>query len=268
MNWFQAIVLGIVQGMTEFLPISSTAHLRIVPHLLGWEDPGAAFSAVIQLGTLVAVLVYFRSEIIQLVLGAWKSLVKRNLWLSDDSRLAWAIVVGSLPIVLLGLTFKGYIESEARSLALIGSSLIVLAVFLYISERISSKSREISSLSVKDVFLIGICQAFALIPGCSRSGSTIMGGLFLGLNRESAARFSFLLGLPAIGGSGLLELFSLLKEGLGQEGLLNIMIGIAVAFVSGYLSIELLLQFLKKYGTLPFVIYRVVLGILILSFWV
>ncbi len=267
MNWFQAFVLGIVQGMTEFLPISSTAHLRIVPYLLGWEDPGAAFSAVIQLGTLIAVLVYFRHEIVQLVVEAWKSLLQRNLWISDDSRLAWAIVVGSFPIVILGFTFKDYIESEARSLTLIGSSLIVLAIFLYISEKVSSKTRDISSLSVKNVFMIGICQSFALIPGCSRSGSTIMGGLFLGLTRESAARFSFLLGLPAIAGSGLLELFSLFEDGLGQEGILNIIIGIAMAFISGYLSIELLLQFLKKYGTLPFVIYRVILGTLILSFW-
>ena len=267
MTGFQALVLGIVQGLTEFLPISSTAHLRIIPYLIGWSDPGAAFSAVIQLGTLLAVLLYFREDVAKLFLGALHSLFKRNLYFSQDSYLAWAIVVGTFPIVILGIAFKDYIELEARSLAVIGSSLIVFAIFLYFSEKVSRQNRGISSLSIKGVLVIGICQAFALVPGCSRSGSTIMGGLFLGLDRESAARFSFLLGLPAIAGSGLFELHFLMGEGLGKTEPLEIVIGIIAAFVSGYLSIELLVQFIKKYGTLVFVIYRITLGSLILFLW-
>ncbi len=268
MNEFQALVLGIVQGLTEFLPISSTAHLRIVPHLIGWADPGAAFSAVIQLGTLFSVLLYFRKDVSQLLLAAAHSLRKRNLWISNESRLAWGIVVGTVPIVFLGLLFKDTIESEARGLGVIGSSLIVFAIFLYLSEKFSSQKRHISELSVKEILLIGICQAAALVPGCSRSGSTITGGLFLGLKREDAARFSFLLGLPAIAGSGLFELVSLIEDGLGETGTIDILIGITAAFVSGYLSIELLLQFIKKYGTFVFVVYRIVLGTLILFLWV
>ncbi|MBF0278602.1 MAG: undecaprenyl-diphosphate phosphatase [SAR324 cluster bacterium] len=267
MNGFQALVLGIVQGLTEFLPISSTAHLRIVPHLIGWDDPGAAFSAVIQLGTLVSVIVYFRGDVVKLSLAAIESLMKRNLWLSGESRLAWAIALGTFPIVLLGLLFKETIETEARGLMVIGISLIVFAVFLFISEKISLQKRVISELSVKDVLIIGICQAFALIPGCSRSGSTITGGLFLGLKREDAARFSFLLGLPAIAGSGLFELFSLFEDGLGQTGIIEILIGISAAFVSGYYSIELLLNFIKKHGTIIFVLYRIILGTTILFLW-
>ena len=268
MTWFQAAVLGIVQGLTEFLPISSTAHLRIFPHLLGWSDPGAAFSAVIQLGTLVAVLIYFRKEVIQLTVAGFQSLWNRNLMMSDDSKLAWGIVLGTLPITILGLSFKDFIETDARSLKIIGSSLIVLAIFLYMSEKMSKQNQEIKGLSIYKIQLIGLCQALALIPGCSRSGSTIMGGLFVGLNRENAARFSFLLGLPAIAGSGLLELADLIQHGLGESGAQNLIVGIMTAFVSGYLAIEILLQFLKKHGTLAFVIYRIALGAGILIFWV
>ncbi len=267
MTWFQAFVLGVVQGLTEFIPISSTAHLRVVPHWLGWGDPGAAFSAVIQLGTLISVLIYFRKDIVELATAAITSLIQRNLMGTTESRLAWSIAVGSLPIVILGLTFKDFIETEARSLTLIGSSLILFAVLLYLSERVSKQNREIKSLTMRDILLIGVCQAFALIPGCSRSGSTIMGGLFLGMTREGAARFSFLLGLPAILGSGLFELMSLIQDGLGQEGVTNIVIGIIAAFISGYISIEFLLQFLKRYGTLSFVIYRILLGGLVLWLW-
>ena len=267
MSGFQAFVLGIVQGLTEFLPISSTAHLRIVPHLLGWQDPGAAFSAVIQLGTLLAVMIYFRKDIVLLIREALRSIVKQNLKQSQESYLAWAIAAGTIPIVVMGILFKNFIEQEARSLQLIGSSLIVFAVLLYLSERFSRQNRKIYDLSVKQVIFIGICQAFALIPGCSRSGSTIMGGLFLGLDRENAARFSFLLGLPAIAGSGFLQLHILIDAGLSAVGFFNLSTGILAAFVSGYLSIELLLRFIKKYGTIIFVFYRVALGSLVLTIW-
>ena len=264
MDWFQAIILGIVQGLTDFLPISSTAHLRIMPHLFGWSDPGAAFSAVIQLGTLIAVLIYFRKEVGQLIIAALQSLQKRQLFFSEESKLAWSIGVGSLPIVILGLTFKHFIETEARGLAIIATSLIVLAVFLYLAEKFSSQQKTVSQLSFLQIQVIGLCQALALIPGCSRSGSTIMGGLWLGLKREDAARFSFLLGLPAIAGSGLFELLDLVKHGLGGSGVISLLLGITTAFISGYLSIG----FLKRYGMLIFVLYRVLLGGLIWIFWV
>lgn len=265
MNGLQGLILGIVQGLTEFLPISSTAHLRIVPHWVGWPDPGAAFSAVIQLGTLFAVLLYFWKDVVILFKAGLHGLWQRNLRISPESQLAWCIVLATLPIVVAGLAFRELIETEARDLRLIGSSLIVFALLLYIAEKRSPQNRLVSDLTLKDILVIGGCQAFALIPGCSRSGSTIMGGFFLGLNRESAARFSFLLGLPAIAGSGLWEFYSLIEHGLETTGMFNIGIGIVAAFISGYLSIEFLLRIIKKHGTTLFVIYRVVLGTLILS---
>ncbi|MBT4504632.1 MAG: undecaprenyl-diphosphate phosphatase [Gemmatimonadetes bacterium] len=264
MNWFEGLVLGVVQGLTEFLPISSTAHLRVVPHFLGWEDPGAAVSAVIQLGTLLAVFIYFAGDIGRLIAAAFEGLRQRNLNCSPDSRMAWSIVPGTVPIAVLGLGFKDFIETEARSLYLIAGALIVLALLLLLAERTGKRERSMRELGFWEIQLIGLCQALALIPGCSRSGSTIMGGLFVGLKREDAAHFSFLLGLPAIGASGLLELLDLLEGGLGSEGLVNIGIAIAAAGVSGYLSIGFLLRFLKRHGTYAFVVYRILLGVLIL----
>jgi undecaprenyl-diphosphatase len=264
MNWFPALVLGLVQGLTEFLPISSTAHLRVVPHFLGWGDPGAAFSAVIQLGTLLAVFVYFAADIKELVLAAFQGLRHRDFNHSPACRMAWSIVPGTLPIAILGLSFKGFIETEARSLALIASSLIALALLLMLSERMGRKEGDMRNLGFWQIQLIGLCQALALIPGCSRSGSTIMGGLFIGLKREEAARFSFLLGLPAIGASGLLELLDLLQGGLAGEGLFSLGLGILAAAFSGYLSIGLLLRFLQRHGTDSFSIYRILLGGVIL----
>ena len=217
MTWFEASILGLVQGLTEFLPISSTAHLRIVPELLGWEDPGAAFSAVIQLGTLLAVLLYFRKDVLELATAALRSLWNRNLMETSSSRLAWAIAVGNLPIIVLGLGFKDFIETDARSLWIIGGALILLGLGLYAAERFASGSRDASQLSFRQIQWIGLCQALALIPGCSRSGSTIMGGLLVGMERAEAARFSFLLGLPAILGSGLFQLKALAETGLGES---------------------------------------------------
>lgn len=265
MSPFQALVLGLVQGLTEFLPISSTAHLRIVPHFLGWGDPGIAFSAVIQLGTLAAVFVYFAKDIGRLTLAALVSLKERNLNHSADSRMAWAIVPGTVPIAVLGLSFKGFIETEARSLTIIALALIVLALLLMLAERRGRRQHAMEDLSFWQIQFIGLCQALALIPGCSRSGSTIMGGLFIGLKRDEAARFSFILGLPAIGASGLLEFLDLLEMGLGSEGLLNIGLGVAAAAVSGYLSIGFLLRFLARRGTDLFSIYRIALGLIILA---
>ena len=268
MDWIQSLVLGIVQGLTEFLPISSTAHLRIVPQWLGWADPGTEFSAVIQLGTLGAVMLYFWKDVEKLSLAALKSIWVRKPLGTPESQMAWSIAAGTIPVVVLGLGFKDFIKSEARELWVIGTALIVLAIFLYLAEKRSTQKKKIENLSFINIFWIGLTQALALIPGCSRSGSTIMGGLMVGLNREDAARFSFLLGLPAIFGSGLYELKELMEIGISSEGYVNLGVGIFAAFVSGYISIEFLLRFLRTHGTLVFVIYRIALGTGILLFWI
>ena len=260
----QAVLLGLVQGLTEFLPISSTAHLRIVPHVLGWSDPGAAFSAAIQLGTLLAVFIYFAADIRRLTRAAIDGLVHRDLHRSPDTLMAWAIVPATIPIVVFGLGFKDYIETELRNLSVISTALIVLALLLLLAESVSRRDRSLGQLTFWRIQIIGWCQALALVPGCSRSGSTIMGGLFVGLSRHEAARFSFLLGLPAIAGSGLFELMELIAADIGTDGLVNLGIGIGVAAVSGYVSIGFLLRFLERFGTHAFAFYRIALGIGIL----
>ena len=260
----QALVLGLVQGLTEFIPISSTAHLRVVPHFLGWPDPGTAFSAAIQLGTLAAVFVFFAADIRRLTAAAVEALRCRDLAHTPDARLAWSIVPGTIPIAVLGLSFRDFIEVQARSLFVISAALILVALLLLLSERLGSRCRGMADLSFLHIQFIGLCQALALIPGSSRSGATIMGGLFVGLRRGEAARFSFILGLPAIGASGLLKLAELLRSDLGDQGLLSLALGIAVAAVSGYLCIGFLLRFIERHGTYVFVIYRVALGSLIL----
>ncbi len=264
MTSFQAIILGLVQGLTEFLPVSSTAHLRIVPHFLGWSDPGAAYSAAIQLGTLLAVFVYFATDIRRLTVAAVEGLIHRDLRRTQDTMMAWAIVPATLPIVIFGLGFKDYIETELRDLRIISTALIVLALLLLVAERFSKQDRDLAQLSFWRIHFIGWCQALALIPGCSRSGSTIMGGLFMGLSRHQAARFSFLLGLPAIAGSGLFELMELLAADPGAEGVRNLILGILAAAISGYLSIGALLRFLERFGTHAFAFYRIGLGVFIL----
>ncbi len=260
MTVFEALLLGVVQGLTEFLPISSTAHLRVIPHFLGWPDPGAAFSAIIQLGTLLAVFIYFAGDIRRLITAAIDSLRHRDLNHSDQSRLAWSILPGTLPIAVLGLVFQDFIESDARSLQLIATALILLGALLAVAERIGPQRRTMADLGFWQVQVIGLCQALALIPGCSRSGSTIMGGLLIGLERAAAARFSFILGLPAIGASGLLQLGYLIETGIGGAGLAAVSLGVGAAAVSGYLSIGFLLRFLATHRTDLFSAYRVVLG--------
>ena len=260
MDWIQALVLGIVQGLTEFLPISSTAHLRIIPHLLDWQDPGTEFSAVIQLGTLLAVMLYFWNDVVSLSRAAMVSLWNRKLFETSDSKLAWSIAAGTIPVVVAGLGFKDIIKTDARQLWLIGTALIILAIGLYAAERFSQLNRQIGELKFLQIQLIGLTQALALIPGCSRSGSTIMGGLIVGLKREEAARFSFLLGIPAILGSGIYELAELLETGINSSDYLNLIVGVFASFVVGYLSIEFLLRFLRTHSTMVFVIYRISLG--------
>ena len=263
MNVFQAIVLGVVQGLTEFLPISSTAHLRIVPAFLGWDDPGAAFTAVIQLGTMLAVLLFFWRDIVRIVVTWARSLVKPELRGELDARMGWYIGLGTIPIGVFGVLFKDQIETGARNLWLIGSALIVLAFVLLAADRFGRKDRSIERLTMRDGVVIGGAQALALVPGVSRSGATITAGLFVGLTREAAARYSFLLSIPAVVLSGL---FELRKVGDGSgPGAVPTLIATVVAFVVGYASIAWLLRYLTRHSMMLFVIYRIVLGGLVLT---
>jgi undecaprenyl-diphosphatase len=268
MTVVQAITLGLVQGLTEFLPISSIAHLRVVPALLGWPDPGAAFSAVIQLGTLLAVLVYFGRDLGVMTRAVLQGIFNGHPWERQEARLAWFIALGTLPIGACGLVFKRHIEGEFRSLYVISASLIVLGVLLWVAERTAAFRRGVNQIGFVDSQLIGLAQAVALIPGSSRSGTTMTAAMFLGLTREAAARFSFILGIPAIGAAGLFELRDLLRHGLGGAGMSTLLIGILTSAVSGYLAIDLLLRYLRTRTTHVFVWYRIGLGLLLLTFLV
>ena len=266
MSLLEAIVLGIVQGLTEFLPISSTAHLRIVPAFAGWPDPGAAFTAVTQLGTMAAVLLYFREDLLRISRAWLRSLRDPALRRQLDARIGWYILLGTIPIGIFGVLFKDQIETGARDLYLIGTTLILLGLVLLLAEEVGKRNRSIEQIQTRDGFVVGFAQALALIPGVSRSGATITAGLFLGLDRTAAARFSFLLSIPAVVLSGLLELGSILS---GEEGETTSAFGLIVAtllaFVVGYASIAFLLRYLTHHSTRIFVAYRVVLGVLVLS---
>jgi undecaprenyl-diphosphatase len=263
MSLLQAIVLGLVQGLTEFLPISSTAHLRIAPELFGWKDPGAAYSAVIQLGTVAAVLIYFRKDIVSLTAAFFRGLARREPFGTLESRLAWFVLVGTLPVGICGLLFKKLIENQFRSLYIISGSLIVLAVILFLAERFASHKRTLEDMRWKDGIIIGLWQALALIPGSSRSGTTLTGGLSLGFKREDAARYSFLLSIPATTLAGIFELKHLL-EATERPSALSLWVGTLVAFGSGMAAIAWLLRYLRTRTTLVFVVYRVALGVLLL----
>jgi undecaprenyl-diphosphatase len=258
----QAIVLGIVQGLTEYLPISSTAHLRIVPAFMGWEDPGAAFTAVTQLGTMAAVLLYFRADLWRIARMWTASLRRPELRGQLDARMGWYILLGTIPIGIFGFAFADQIESGARDLYLIGTTLIVLGLILLLAERVGRRERSIAEINRRDGILIGFAQALALVPGVSRSGATITAGLFLGFDRASAARYSFLLSVPAVVISGLFELRKIGDEegaGFGPTVIATI-----AAFVVGYASIAFLLRWLARHSTAVFVAYRVALGALVL----
>jgi undecaprenyl-diphosphatase len=265
MTVFEAIVLGIVQGLTEFLPVSSTAHLRIIPALLGWDDPGAAFSAVTQIGTLVSVLIYFRNDISKMSGAFFSSLKTRKIFESEDSRLAWYIIFGTIPIAILGLLLKDFIEDEFRSLYVIAASLIGLAIILVFAERSSKRNRDLKSMNFLETQIVGLAQAVALIPGSSRSGTTITAGLFLNLSRESAARFSFLLSIPAIGLSGVYQLYKLKDAILAGEIGLPLLIATVVSGIVGFVSIDFLLKFLRSHSTYLFIVYRIIIGIVIIA---
>jgi len=284
MNFLQAIILGIVQGLTEFIPISSTAHLVFASRLTnlyeGNPEQITATIAVLQLGTLLAVFVYFAGDVLSItaafVRDHWNLLTrKRNvrfsgthgvrpIWLSDEAWLGWLIIIGSIPIGIVGLLFKDVIEGAAtKNLWVISVMLIAVAILLILAELIGAKRKEIKDFGIIDAIVVGLSQVLALIPGASRSGSTIMGGLLAGQKREAAARFSFLLSIPAITASGLLEL----REAwalLPQESFMPLLVGTIVSGIVGYLSIWFLLAFLRKNSTAIFIVYRVVLGVIIL----
>ncbi|MEA2347797.1 MAG: undecaprenyl-diphosphatase [Thermoleophilaceae bacterium] len=265
MSIIQSIVLGIVQGLTEFLPISSTGHVRIVPALLGWQDPGTAFTAIIQLGTMAAVVIYFRADLWRIARAWLGGLFDAGKRAELDSRMGWYLIVGTIPVAVLGLAFKGAIETYTRSLYLIGGSLIVFGLILAAADRYGSKVREVASVRLPDGLIVGCAQALALVPGVSRSGATITGALFLGFKREDAARFSFLLSIPAVVLSGLFELKSYLAAGgLGAESLTPLIVATVVAFISGYAAIALFLRYLANHSLAVFVVYRIALGVAVL----
>jgi undecaprenyl-diphosphatase len=263
MSSLEAIVLGLVQGLTEFLPISSSGHLRIVPALLGWEDPGAGFTAVIQLGTMAAVLLYFRADLWRIASAWLRELRVPIREAGPDARLGWFIALGTIPISVFGVLFSHQIESGARSLYLIGSALIVFSFVMLAAERFGSRQRGLGEMTARDGLAVGFAQALALIPGVSRSGATISAGLLRGFDRLDAARYSFLLSVPAVVLSGLFELRKIGEEGNAPLG--ATVIAAAVAFLAGYASIAWLLRYLTTHSLNGFVAYRLVLGTLVLA---
>ncbi|MBM4408477.1 MAG: undecaprenyl-diphosphatase UppP [Chloroflexi bacterium] len=259
-----ALVLGIAQGLTEFLPISSSGHLILVPALLGWRDPfisSLPFAVMLHVGTLLALLVYFRADWLRLVPAGLASLRDRSTAGDPDRRLAMLLAVTIAPAALAGLLFNDFIEREVRAVGLVALMLVVGAGLLWLAERWGRRDRSIGDLTVVDAFTIGVAQAGALIPGISRSGISIAAGLFLGLDRAAAARFSFLMAAPIIAGAGLFEARRLLSGDVALDGNLpTLVVGMAGAFASGLLAIHGLLRFLRANSTLPFVVYRVLLA--------
>lgn len=262
MGWFEALVLGLVQGLTEFLPVSSSAHVRLTAAFAGWEDPGAAFTAVTQIGTELAVLLYFSRKIGRVLRHWFLSLTKREYRSDPDARMGWLIIIGSVPIGVLGLLFEERIESVFRDLRLTATTLIVFGLLLLWADRMGRKERELDQLTVPHGLGYGFAQALALIPGVSRSGGTITGGLLLGYKRADAAEYAFLLAVPAVLASGAYKLTDIGEAdapGVGPTVLATI-----VSFGVGYAVIAWLMAYIKKNSFLPFVIYRVALGVLVL----
>ena len=266
MGWIEAVVLGVVQGLTEFLPISSSAHLRLVGELFGWDDPGAAFTAITQIGTEAAVLLYFRHDIARIVV-AWLGSLAGKRKGDPDARMGWLIIVGSLPIVVLGLLFQDDIETTLRDLRIVATALIVFSLILFWADRVGAKQRELKDLTVPHGIGFGFAQAMALIPGVSRSGGTITAGLFLGYSRSAAARYSFLLAVPAVLGSGFFQAYEALTGDVAGRGVSwgPTILATVIAFGVGLTVIAWLLRYLDRGSFTPFVVYRIVLGVLVLA---
>lgn len=272
MNLLDAILLGIIQGLSEFLPISSTGHLTLAGKLLNLisedhPEHWTAFIAVIQLGTLLAVLVYFWKDLIAIIKDFFHDNLVKPVKYSEqkiNSKLGWLIIIGTIPVVIIGLAFKDAIEGAlTKNLYVIAASLIILALILALAEKIARFRKDFENITIFDSIIIGTAQALSLIPGSSRSGTTITAGLFVGLNREAAARFSFLLSVPAVLASGALQLYEALKF-IDQTMAVNIIVATIVSGISGYLAIDFLLKYLKKNTTFLFVYYRIALGVFIL----
>ncbi len=269
MNILDAVILGIVQGVTEFLPISSTAHLTLAGRILGLVRPESsaqwtATLAIIQLGTAASVLLFFRSELLAMARALLADLSgfgrARREGFRPDSRLAFLIAVGTLPIVVLGLALRSFVESEiTKNTTVIAWSLIALAVVLFVAERTGKRRRELGEKKLPDAIVVGLAQALALVPGASRSGTTITAGLFLGFTREAAARFSFLLSIPAVVASGIYQLMIVLDD-LDQSQFLPLAVSVAVSGITGYLAIAFLLNYLRRHSTGVFIAYRILLG--------
>lgn len=268
MSTLEALILGIAQGLTEFLPISSTAHLRVVPALFGWKDPGAAFTAVVQMGTMAAVLVYFRADLWRMTVALLRSIRDGTRWHSaeESARVGWYIVLGTIPISIIGFALKDQIENQFRTLELIGAALIAFSAVMWLADRkadeTAGRARDIHQITMRDGIVIGFAQALALIPGVSRSGATMSFGLFQGFTREAAARYSFLLSVPAVVLSGLFELRKV-GDGTGA-GAGATAIATIFAFIFGYLSIAWLLKYIRTHTFEIFVRYRVVVGFAVL----
>lgn len=267
-NLLEAFFLGLIQGVTEFLPISSTAHLKVIPVMLGWGDPGIEFTAIIQLGSIAAVVWFFWHDLVQVVLGSWQAIQKKD-YESVDFRLALGIALGTIPIVFFGLLIKllipDYDNSPLRSLETIAFASIGMSILLGLAEKIGKRKRDFEHLKVRDGILMGLAEALALIPGVSRSGSTITAGLFMGLERATAARFSFLLGIPAITLAGTVELRMVFMEGIRHTHILPIIVGLISAAIFSYLSIAWLIRYLQSKSTWIFVWYRLAFGVMILA---
>ncbi|MEV0641427.1 undecaprenyl-diphosphate phosphatase [Streptomyces sp. NPDC050619] len=275
MSWFESLILGLVQGLTEFLPVSSSAHLRLTAAFSDWKDPGAAFTAITQIGTETAVLIYFREDIGRII-SAWaRSLTNKAMRGDHDAKMGWLVIVGSIPIGVLGVTFKDQIEGPFRDLRITATMLIVVGVVIGIADRLAARDENggrhrapkqrkgIEHLGVKDGLIFGLCQACALIPGVSRSGATISGGLFMGYKRESAARYSFLLAIPAVLASGLFELKDAMETGSVSWG--PTIFATVIAFGTGYAVIAWFMKFISTKSFMPFVWYRIALGIVIVA---
>ena len=261
-SWLEAIVLGLVQGITEFLPISSSAHIFVVSQLLGWQDPGAAFTAVSQIGTEFAVIVFFRRDIARII-SAWaQSLFKPALRSGIDARMGWYIIVGTIPIAVIGLIFSHQIETAARNLWLVSGTLIGFGIILGVADALGRHRLALANLNAKDGILFGLGQALALIPGVSRSGATISTGLALGYTREAAARYAFLLAIPAVVASGLYEATKIGSDPTVEWG--PTILATVIAFVTGFAVIAWLLRWVSTRSYLPFVIYRIALGLLLI----
>lgn len=271
MDIIESVILGIVQGISEFLPISSSAHIIVVPWFFGWGEPGLTFNVAVHMGTLLAVLLYFRNDLLAMAMALPKGLAVGKPLADPMSRMALVILVGSIPAAIIGFTLGDQIEelfhaggNDSVALTIIASMLIVVGLLMFLVERNMPQHREFERITWRDGIVIGIAQALALIPGTSRSGSTITAGMIMGLRKEVAARFSFLLGVPAVAGAGLLELMDLLEQGLPADQRLPFLVGAGASLIVGYISIAFLLKFLQTNSVLVFTVYRCGLGVLML----